>query len=142
MQLQPTVWTTAPSLFYPETETFRNDGGSFSATAELAKLQKQCYDAYPDGLVKGYHKGRAKAYNNCMTQASTTIQVLVKENTKLQGDQAFGNTIASALGESPAAASDNTSMYIGIAVILMLAGAGYYFFFMRKKDVVAVPPVA
>lgn len=105
----------------------------FNASEELIKLQKGCYAAYPDGLIKGYHKGRTKAYNKCMEQASTTINNMVRENTKLVVDTGF-NQAVSALGAPAAAApqQDNTMVYAALVGLLIIGGGAFYWFKKRK----------
>ena len=130
-------------IFYPDgtpnASGYVNAAGdAFNASAEMQKLHDNCYHSYPDGLIKGYHKGRAKAFNKCIAAANDTVSTLAKEYTKVQGDSQFGATVTSALGTS--APPDNTNMIIGVAVLLLIAGGAYYF--TRPKAAVAAGPPA
>lgn len=112
----------------------------FNASEELIKLQKGCYAAYPDGLIKGYHKGRTKAYNKCMEQASTTINNMVRENTKLVVDTGF-NQAVSALGAPVGAqpeTQDNTAIYVALVALLLIGGGGVYYWLRKRKTAAAV----
>ena len=141
--LKPVAGWTPNQIFYPTEQTtayLNASGDAFDAADQLKKLQSQCYDSYPDGLIKGYHKGRAKAFNKCMDGANTTINNMIKENTKLQSDTQFSSAVESALGSSTSAStgSDSTSMIIGVFVLLLLAGGGYYWWTSRKPAGVPV----
>lgn len=124
-------------LFYPEKSYLNAAGDAFSATEELTKLQNQCNAAYPK-TWKGQHDGHPKAFAQCMERASTTINTMIKENTKLKADDQFSATVTSALGTTPAAAPDNTTIYIAIAAIVILGGG--YFWYTRNKAVPGVAP--